>query len=55
MGHLVEERQVEFDEIGDLDVEPAVCLGLLGEPSAHGEPDTTGTGTGDDDLKFHRY
>jgi hypothetical protein len=42
MVRLVEQREVDLGEVGDLDVESAVRLGPLGEPSG----DRAGRGRG---------
>ena len=51
MFRLVEQRQGNLSEVGDLDGEAAVLTRLLGDPGADGQPDAPGPRRGDDDLE----
>ena len=48
---LVEQREVDLGEIGDLDVEPAVRLGPLGEPAGDRQAVAARAGRADDDRE----
>jgi hypothetical protein len=48
---LVEQRQVELGQVGDVDVELRVGAGPVGEPARDREPGAPGAGRGDDDEK----
>ncbi len=52
---LVEERQVELDEVDQIDVEAAVCLGAADDPGADLVAHATGPRARDDDHQPRRH
>jgi hypothetical protein len=46
---LVEQRQIDLSQVGDLDLKTAVAHRVRDEPLGDRQPDAAGTSAGDDD------